>query len=105
MSKDSDAQLKKIDRLVKKQAAYRKLFLSNDLGKEILKDIVQFSGLMSSPHRRGSTEDTFIKIGEANVGRMVMDMLKMKSFDGLLELEDEHAITYENLYGEEEFDV
>lgn len=66
---------------------YRKTFLSTPHGRRVLEDIVQYAGVLG-PMMTGNSE-TFFRLGQRDVGLMIMKALDRRTFASLELLEND----------------
>lgn len=67
---------------------YRKVFLDVD-GKRVLLDLLQYCGVLRPVHVKGDIEESARNEGRREVGLMLLDILDVRGYRELLELEKE----------------
>jgi len=66
---------------------YRTLFFS-DAGKNVLLDLLQFTGVIRPVYCKGDPEESARNEGRREVGLMLLDVLDVRGYRDLLELEN-----------------
>jgi hypothetical protein len=65
---------------------YRSLFLS-DAGRMVLLDLLQYTGVIRPTYCKGDPEGSAFSAGRQDVGLMLLDILDMRGYQRLIEME------------------
>jgi len=85
-TKEADEYSKVAADRKKTKDEYRTLFFS-DAGKNVLLDLLQFTGVIRPVYCKGDPEESARNEGRREVGLMLLDVLDIRGYKDLLKLE------------------